>query len=217
MPTRHIDGHLVSESWYWVLSGARHSGVRFVLDSGRRTMGEQWQLYRHPPAGTPVVAFPSPWAPHIKLGREDHALDISTENEGNRDLAHWLEHEGCPVVFNVRGEPWHMEAISARKLKALAAHWKEKLTEAIEILWQHPQGPGSRSDIVHDMMVYLVRGGFLPHNYHIPHKPAIYPPSMKPHVQAFQSHVRLKADGVIGAKTFAAARRRWHFRRRGQR
>lgn len=100
-------GYRVSTYWKVVLDAAEKAGVQFTVQSGKRTMAEQWRLYRNPPAGTPLVAYPSPNAPHIRVGRQDHALD-----QGG-GLAAWLRKQGVRVSFPVPGEPWHLEANGA--------------------------------------------------------------------------------------------------------
>lgn len=110
-------GIRVSTYWKTVLDAAEKAGVDFTLQSGQRTMREQWALYRNPPPGTPLVAFPSPNAPHIRLGRQDHALDQG----GN--LAEWLHKQGARISFPVAGEPWHLE-INGKDLKRLYTKFK---------------------------------------------------------------------------------------------
>ncbi len=109
--TYRFDGKRVSKAWYRVLSRARQDGVDFHLNSGRRTLREQWKLYRHYKTyGYPLAAFPSPLAPHIRTGRSDHALDVETNYGGEQRLQNYLIEKGVRAVNTVRGEPWHLEA-----------------------------------------------------------------------------------------------------------
>src|SRR5215207_5152933 len=78
-------GKRVSRRWNRVLRAADRAGVKFHLTSGHRTMREQWALYNQnmqspgvPKPGRPLTAFPSPNAPHIRIGRAAHALDINS-------------------------------------------------------------------------------------------------------------------------------------------
>lgn len=122
-----FDGHRVSNPWWRVLTAARADGVRFVLNSGRRTLAEQWRLYRNPPRdsnGRPVpVAFPSPNAPHIMVGRYAHAIDVNALDGGETRLQAWLEKHGVDVSNPVIGEAWHM-VVPERQLVALAKRLK---------------------------------------------------------------------------------------------
>lgn len=115
-------GKRVSAEWHTVLTAAERAGVRFQLNSGRRTMAEQWALYRqYKRTGWPVAAYPNPNAPHIRTGRSDHALDVDTDvGDGESGLQAWLARQGLPTRNTVRGEPWHLEARSAADLRRLA-------------------------------------------------------------------------------------------------
>lgn len=122
MPT--FQGKRVSEYWKVVLDAAWDDGIRFQLNSGKRTMDEQRELVRSKglwshrnPQG---AAAPSPYAPHIRVGRQDHALDVDTDayDGGEARLQRWLENRGVTVRNTVPGEPWHME-VSAADLSKL--------------------------------------------------------------------------------------------------
>jgi hypothetical protein len=110
MPDNRFQGKKVSTSWDIVLTHAQRMGVRFELDSGRRTMAEQWVLYRnYRKYGKPVAAFPLPNAPHIRLGRQAHAIDVNSLDGGENRLQRFLEKEGLHPTNPVRGEAWHLE------------------------------------------------------------------------------------------------------------
>ena len=119
MPDNRFDSKAVSTDCDSVLTHARRVGVKFHLNSGRRTMREQWFLYRNRGrAGfASVVAFPQPNAPHIRVGRQAHALDVQTP--GETALQRFLEREGLHPTNPVRGEPWHVE-LPERELRAYA-------------------------------------------------------------------------------------------------
>jgi lysozyme len=124
-----FDGKRVSRPWKRILTEARAHGVRFLLTSGRRTMAEQTRLFhqnmqlvggrwvRRP--GRPLTAFPSPTAPHIRVGRIDHALDVNALDGGENRLQAWLSQHGVLSTNPVSGEPWHLEA-PAGDLRRLA-------------------------------------------------------------------------------------------------
>ncbi len=120
--TPSFDGHHVSDDWFKVLTAARRAGVSFRLNSGRRTLAEQQRLYDLWQAGVGnLAAVPSPTAPHIRVGREDHALDVDVEfGTGVAGLRSWLRGHGLATSLTVAGEPWHVEADSAAELHAAA-------------------------------------------------------------------------------------------------
>lgn len=125
---RTFQGKHVSEDWYWVLNEAWRQGVRFQLNSGQRTMAEQWALYRNPPPGTPVVAFPNPNAPHIRVGRQNHAIDVDTNAYagGEQHLQNWLIKHGIPAVNNVAREAWHIDPVDGAALHRAAVKFGAK-------------------------------------------------------------------------------------------
>jgi lysozyme len=126
-----FQGKRVSKVWARILRAADDE-VNFQLNSGRRTMGEQLALFRQnmirvgvPKPGRPLTAVPNPLAPHIRVGRPDHALDVDMfVGEGVRELAEWLRNHGCRVTFPVLGEGWHLE-VPARDLLRLYRKLRE--------------------------------------------------------------------------------------------
>jgi hypothetical protein len=110
-----VDGKLVSDSWATVLGAARASGVKFHLNSGRRTLEEQKRLraafLRFKAGGprAPLAAVPSCTAPHIDCGHESHAIDVENLDGGAARMAAWLRGHGASAQFTVPGEPWHIE------------------------------------------------------------------------------------------------------------
>lgn len=134
MPT--FQGKRVSPNWETVLQAAWDEGVRFQLNSGQRTLAEQRALVATKglwsPSNPKGAAAPSPDAPHIRDGRQAHALDVDlfAHGGGEAKLQRWLEHHGVVVRNTVPSEPWHME-ISEDALKRLA----DKFNDA---LWGYP-------------------------------------------------------------------------------
>jgi hypothetical protein len=132
VPDNRFDGHKVSTSWDIVLTHARRMGVHFELDSGRRTMAEQWQLVREKGLWSPRnphgAAKPVPWAPHIRLGRQAHAIDVNDNDGGRARLQRWLSQHGLATRQTVPGEPWHLEAPEAdlRRYAAAVARQQKK-------------------------------------------------------------------------------------------
>lgn len=125
---RPFDGKPVSAEWHVVLSAARADGVRFRLNSGQRTMAQQRALYATYLAGGTLAAVPSANAPHIRVGRADHAIDVSAIDGGAARLAHWLRSQGAAARFTVPGEPWHIE-VPAGDLRRLAARLSDPLAD----------------------------------------------------------------------------------------
>lgn len=122
-----IDGRRVSKPWYLVLSHYRRQGGDFRLNSGRRTLSEQWRLYRAYKAGGTLAAYPNPAAPHIRFGRANHALDIDQfvgqtgrSRQPDRFIG-WLKRHGVRATRPVPGEPWHVE-VPRDQLLRLAKH-----------------------------------------------------------------------------------------------
>lgn len=114
----------VSTYWDIVLTAAAKD-TRFRLNSGRRTKGEQLDLVRQKgvwsPSNPTGAAAYSPTAPHIRVGRQDHAIDVDTNyGEGEGGLQLWLEQHGATVRNPITQEPWHMEVEEA-DLRRLAA------------------------------------------------------------------------------------------------
>ncbi len=116
----------VSRRWRTVLRAADRADVDFHVTSGHRTIPEQWDLFRRnmlrpglPKAGRPMTAFPSPTAPHIRVGRHAHAIDVNSLDGGETRLQKWLEKQGAHPTNPVKGESWHME-LSGSDLKKLA-------------------------------------------------------------------------------------------------
>lgn len=107
-----FQGKRVSRAWWRVLTAAQRQGVSFRLNSGRRTLAEQWALYRAYRAGTGnLAAYPLPTAPHIRVGLPNHAIDVDQyAGEGEQRLQNWLRKRGVNAVNNVPGEGWHLDA-----------------------------------------------------------------------------------------------------------
>jgi hypothetical protein len=112
-------GIKVSRPWRRVLEeAAKH--VNFTLNDGRRTLADQRaRIRKHglwSPANPHGAAPAVPWAPHIKWGRANHALDVEPSDGGQQRLAAYLARHGVHVVFNVPPEPWHMDPVNGREL-----------------------------------------------------------------------------------------------------
>jgi hypothetical protein len=122
-----FQGKRVSTQWAVVLQAAAADGVDFKLNSGKRTLSEQLALYRLYLSGKGnLAAFPSPNAPHIRVGRQNHAIDVDAPSGGAKRLANWIREQGEIALFTVPGEPWHIE-LTAAALKRLYRKFKDPL------------------------------------------------------------------------------------------
>lgn len=110
---RMIDSELVSVEWLTFLTRAREAGVRFRINEGHRTFARQlwfWNCMRSRKCNNGnLAARPSPFAPHIRTGRIDHAID--TDELGA--LIEYGHKVGVRITRTVRGEAWHGEAPAA--------------------------------------------------------------------------------------------------------
>ncbi|MBA3240078.1 MAG: hypothetical protein H0T60_02535 [Acidobacteria bacterium] len=113
-----IDGNPVSREWYIVLSACRNDGIRFHLNEGRRAIKQQWKFWRLYRSGGNLAAYPSPTAPHIRVGRIDHALDVEStgrKSDGVDAVISWAARRGVRLVKTVQGEAWHIEIAGGGK------------------------------------------------------------------------------------------------------
>lgn len=113
MAFQRFDGSRWHPYWFRFLREARKAGVRFHANSGKRTLREQWSLFRQnmyfsggrwrQRPGRPLTAFPSILAPHI---RRHHAGDFN----GAQGLIDYGRRHGVTLVREVPGEEWHLKA-----------------------------------------------------------------------------------------------------------
>lgn len=170
------------------------------LNEGHRTMAEQTYFWTHQP---PLAAFPQPGAPHIKWGLAHHAIDANSFNGASERLQAFYSSLGVPVSHNVPTEAWHMDVLSAAKVRAVAKELKKK--HAVRVLQR-----GDSSPAVAALKFQL-------HYIHDPRTKKSYfrPGEQKPHdgwgetfgdeliqaVKEFQRDHKLRDDGVVGPKT----------------
>jgi hypothetical protein len=111
------DGELVSLPWKTALVHMeRRSGPNNV-NEGKRTIARQtyfWNCYQCQCCNNGnLAARPSPVAPHIRVGRLDHAIDFADGARAEQDL----KALGINAWRTVPGEAWHVE-VDADNLKA---------------------------------------------------------------------------------------------------
>jgi hypothetical protein len=122
-----IDGELVSPAWAVVLKDMRKAGVDFGINEGHRTLARQkffWDCFVCQCCNNGnLAARPTPWAPHIRVGRADHAVDFSNPEA----VMSWLHRAGLKPTRPAgagtdRWEPWHIEVDRAALMAYAKAH-----------------------------------------------------------------------------------------------
>lgn len=127
-----FDGELVSLPWATVCRDMRADGVWFNVNEGHRTMARQWYFWncyqtKRCNNGN-IAAYPSAFAPHIRTGRPDHAMDFSNDPA----VFAWLSRKGLRPVRTVRWpsgavrESWHIEVSLLALLSYYHAHNHDK-------------------------------------------------------------------------------------------
>lgn len=123
MSVNYVNWHGLrcSVEWAVVLDWGVKQGYITPSDvnSLNRSMAEQEQMVREKGIYNSLTnphgaARPNANAPHIKVGRKDHAADI---NDGAVDrLVAGLRRKGFRLLFTVSTEPWHVEFINEAEL-----------------------------------------------------------------------------------------------------
>jgi len=192
-----IDGERVSKEWHSVLIDMRKD-VSFNVNEGKRTMARQWYFWRLYRSGRGnVAAYPSPIAPHIRVGRIDHAIDFS--NDG--PVFAWLSAKGLKPIRTVRGESWHIEILA----KQLRAYYKLHGSGGDSpILKMGNKGPS----VIRLKKLLYSKGimnfsGEKNNNRYAPY----FGKYTKLAVQRFQRANNLTADGIVGSTTWRALRK----------
>lgn len=186
----------VSQDHYTVLRAyERKAGVPAQVNQGARTIAEQttfWLNYLR--TGWPLAARPWGGAPHIKWGANDHALDINAGNGRGQaqHVAAFYRSLGIPVSFNVPGEPWHMDTLDGRKLAIAAARLRRYPTLKV----------GSRGRAVKRLKRLMWAKGLRKFQ----RSTGYFGPGTKRAIKRFQSKHGLKADGIVGPRTWKKLR-----------
>lgn len=195
MADTYFRNRRVSHSWSLVLERAIRV-TSFRLNSGRRTMAEQWYFWNHRP---PPAAYPNPRAPHIDQGNESHALDINQTDGGVYRLAAVLRRWGMNPRWTVRGEPWHIEVTEA-ELLSLVRRMKPTGPRTLR--------PGASGATVRRLQRLLRARGF--DTVPKPGKAGYgyYGRTSRSAVRRVQRKHGLKVDGVVGPTTWKLLLRR---------
>lgn len=134
-----FDNELVSPAWATVLKNMRTDGISFVVNEGHRTLARQTWFYNCMRCNCcnngNLAAFPSPFAPHIRSGRPDHAVDFGGDVAA---VMSWLSRKGLrptrPAGAGTsRWEPWHVEVSTL----ALVAYAHKHSTDKWDTLPKH--------------------------------------------------------------------------------
>lgn len=192
MASRYYNGKRVGEDHYALLNEYEKRHARVQLNQGRRTLPEQAAFYAtYLRNGHPLAARPWGGAPHIKWGAEHHALDINDgEALGHADsVAHFYRSRGVPVAFNVGGESWHMDTLSERSLHLAAA----KIRRIEPVL-----RPGAKGPEVKRLKKVMWAHGLRKFK----RGTRLYGPPAVRAIKRLQRAHNLKADGVVGPKTW---------------
>lgn len=190
---KFFDGKRVNQYWYVFLTEARRAGVRFHLNSGKRTLSEQAYLYRLYQQGIGnLAAYPNPNAPHIRF---NHACDVGPNNSCTQALINYGRRHGVYLERTVRGEFWHVEDTSggAGLRKFYAKHKGEPTLRE-----------GMRGPTIYKMKGLLRKHGMRGFEYFLPAKKNFFSAKTKAAVIRFQKKKGLKWDGVVGPSTWKA-------------
>ena len=184
----HFDGYEVSLEWAAALQAARNDGVAFTLTDGHRTMAMQmarWNKWH----GIHPVAWPTPTAPHIRIGSPRHAIDVDETDGGATRLVDWLNRHGAKVSRPVGGEPWHIDPADLGNFPFA------------RVLRGGMRGPDVKTLV--DELQWLE---YLP--WPILGRPkSYYGGWVNTAVAHFQADYHLPQDGTAGAKTAAAIKK----------
>jgi len=192
----------LSEAHYIVCTEAIRRGIIEPedLNEGRRTMAEQWAFWRNQP---PLAAFPSPFAPHIKKGFPNHAIDANSINGASQRLEKFYQSLGIPVAHNVPGEAWHMDCLSSDKLRAAAKKIRAERDRAVL-----KPGESEKSVKFLKFQLHYIRDPQTHKSYYKPGEKRPkdgwgiqYGDDAVKAVKSFQKDHSLKPDGIVGEKT----------------
>lgn len=194
----YFQGKRVNREWHAVLTEAIKK-ISFRLNSGWRTLAEQWYLYRLYLAGKGNrAAYPNPNAPHITYR---HACDVNALDGGANRLVNWLRSKGVSCGFTVSGEPWHVGILNWAAFVKLA----DKVRGGNDpTLKQGQVGPS----VVRLKKLLYTKGvrnfsGATNSNRYNPY----FSKYTKAAVKRFQKANHLTQDGIVGSATWRALHR----------
>jgi hypothetical protein len=197
-----FNGKRVSWPHKVILDDLERRGILKFINSGQRTMAEQTKLWLekgqyHPIKNPDGAAFPNPFAPHIKKGKLNHAIDI---NDGTSDrVAAAYRDLGVPAVFNVSTEPWHIDFPDEGDLVRAAGSIRRMGGHLATLK------PGMNHNDVRVMRYWLTdTGDFSVKRWRRLRKRTKYGPELVKAAKRFQKRRGLVPDGIVGPATWLA-------------
>jgi hypothetical protein len=187
------DHELVSLPWFVLLHDITDDGdIDFNINEAKRMIRRQWQLVREKgvwsPSNQTGAAKPTPWAPHIRVGRFDHAIDADNADGLIREAAE----RGVTLRRTVPGEPWHLEADRDELMDYYLKHRARVLG-----IGHRTIRVGMRGQDVRRARVLLRQKGILPAS----HKAGfVYWPKIARQVKAWKKRRGFGKRGQIDAK-----------------
>lgn len=101
-----------------LLRMADKDGVKFTLNSGYRSIRQQWVLWwRYKRGKGPLAAFPGSSTHNRRNWKQ--GLDIDATNGGAERFRRWALRRGIVFKYTVAGEPWHLNAVKNYDRKIL--------------------------------------------------------------------------------------------------
>lgn len=196
----HIDGERVSVQWFVLLTVLRRDDhINYHVSEGRRTMARQWYFFRCYQCqccnNGNLAAFPSPVAPHIRVGRFDHAIDFDNAEAVRQRAAQ----HGVTLTRTVPGEEWHLEANAGE----LGRFYQRHRASVLGLGWRTLR-PGMRGHDVQEAMRLLQRTGHFSKKRRVGKR---YGRHMKHAVRTFKRAHHLPHDGVLGPRAIKALRK----------
>lgn len=183
----------------------RETGSAIYINQGARTIPEQAAFYfNYRFRGGPLAAKPWGGAPHIKWGKQNHAMDINAPQPAH-GVADFYRRHSVPVAFNVSGEAWHMDTLDEAALIRAAAKLGGDTGD--KPLKQGQTGPSvvKLKKLLWDVGLRNFSGRKNSNRYD-----PFFSKWTAAAVRQFQRQHGLTADGRVGPKTWNALRKAAH-------
>lgn len=192
----------LSNAQYTICTEAIRKGIIDPedLNENQRTMAEQSAFYRNQP---PLAAFPSPFAPHIKKGFSNQAIDCNSLNGAVQRLAKFYQSLEISVSFNVPGEAWHMDVLSHNEVVAAAKKILRERDKAVLKRGEREMTVKHLKFQLHHILDPQTKLAYFQPGKTRPSKgyPVTFGEDLEDAVKRFQKDHNLEADGVVGSQT----------------